>query len=96
MYHFCCCVDHFTGVELDALYSSIDAVAARLRRHTQSSKDNVSNRQRQISGKKDLAHDAHISQLKSSLEKISLVNSENSKKLKIVESELKNRESSRF
>jgi nuclear pore complex protein Nup88 len=93
MYHFCCCVDHFTGVELDALYSSIDAVAARLRRHTQSSKDNVSNRQRQISGKKDLAH---VSQLKSSLEKISLVNSENSKKLKIVESELKNRESSRF
>lgn len=81
---------------MDALHSSIDALAARLRRHTQSSKDNVSNRQRQISGKKNLAHDAHISQLKSLLEKISLVNNENSKKLNLVESALKSRESSRF
>ena len=81
---------------MDALYSSIDALAARLRRHTQSLKDNVSNRQIQTSGKKNLAHDAHVSQLQSSLEKISLVNSENSKKLKMVESALKSRESGRF
>lgn len=87
---------HFTGVELDALHSSIDALATRLRRHTQSPKGNVSNQQRQISGGKNLAHDAHISQLKSSLEKLSLVNSENSKRVKLVESALKGRESSRF
>ncbi|KAM4093785.1 hypothetical protein ACB094_06G145300 [Castanea mollissima] len=89
-------LEHFSGVELDALHSSIDALAARLRRHTQSPKGNLLNQQRQISGKKNLAHDVHISQLKSSLEKLSLVNSENSKRVKIVESALKSHESSRF
>ena len=81
---------------MDALHSSIDALAARLRRHTQSPKGNLSNQQRQMSGKKNLAHDVHISQLKSSLEKLSLVNSENSKRVNIVESALKSQESSRF
>lgn len=90
-------VDHYTGVELDALHTSINALAARLRRHSQSPKDNnISNRQRQISAKKDFGHDTHISQLKSSLEKLSLVNSENTKKAKLVEAALKSRESSRF
>ncbi|KAG6735029.1 hypothetical protein I3842_01G299900 [Carya illinoinensis] len=87
---------HYTGVELDALHTSIDALAARLRRYTQSPKDNISNRPRQISAKKDFGHDTHISQLKSSLEKLSLVNSENTQKAKLVEAALKNRESRRF
>ncbi|KAK7860605.1 nuclear pore complex protein nup88 [Quercus suber] len=47
-------LEHFSGVELDALHSSIDALAARLRRHTQSPKGNLSNQQRQLSGKKIL------------------------------------------
>ena len=82
--------DHFKEVELDALHSSVDALSARLRRHIQASKPN--NRQKQISGKKNYAEDAQISMLKSSLEKLSLVNSENTKKVKLVESALRNQE----
>ncbi|KAB1217743.1 Nuclear pore complex protein Nup88 [Morella rubra] len=87
-------IDHFVGVEVDVLHSSIDALSARLRRLTKSQTENVSNLRREISGKKNLAHDAHISQLKSSLEKLSLVNSENSMKAKLIESALKSRDSS--
>lgn len=79
---------------MDVLHSSIDALSARLRRLTKSQTENVSNLRREISGKKNLAHDAHISQLKSSLEKLSLVNSENSMKAKLIESALKSRDSS--
>lgn len=39
-----------------------------------------------------MVQDDGISELKSSLAKLSLVNSENSKKVKLVESALKNRE----
>ncbi|KAF2319079.1 hypothetical protein GH714_013137 [Hevea brasiliensis] len=87
-------LDHFTGVELDALRTSIDTLKSRLRRHTQSSKADVLNQQRQLSGK-NYVQDVQISQLKSSLAKLSLVNSENSKKVKLVESVLKGQESSR-
>ncbi|KAJ4839762.1 Nuclear pore complex protein nup88 [Turnera subulata] len=86
-------LDQFTGVELDALHSSIDALKARLRRYTQFSKGDALNQQRQISGK-NYAQEAQIAQLKSSIEKLSLVNTENSKKVKVVESTLKGRESS--
>lgn len=48
--------------------------------------------QKKISGKKVCAGDDQISILKSSLEKLSLVNTENSKKVKIVESTLSNKE----
>lgn len=92
LFHYC--ADHFTGVELDALRNSIDTLKARLRRHTQSSKANVLNQPRQLSGK-NYVQDIQMSQLKSSLAKLSLVNSENSKKVKLVESALKSRESSR-
>ncbi|XWS07643.1 hypothetical protein CRYUN_Cryun41cG0007100 [Craigia yunnanensis] len=87
-------LDQFTGVELDALQSSIDTLRARLRRNTQSSKANIANQQRKMPGRNHV-QDAQISQLKSSLEKLSLVNSESSKKVKLVESALKSRESSR-
>lgn len=88
------CADQFTGVELDSLNSSIESVRARLRRYTQSSKDNPVSRQRQIPGR-NILQDAQLSQLKSSLAKLSLINDENSKKVKVLESALKSQESSR-
>lgn len=88
-------LDHFSGVELGALRSSISALSARLKRHTQSPHGNASNQQKLISTRKNHAQDSQISQLKSSLEKLSLVSSENSKKVKLVESALKSWESSR-
>ncbi|KAL5082265.1 hypothetical protein RYX36_010686 [Vicia faba] len=71
-------LDHFKEVDLDALHSSVE-VGARLRRHMQASK--VS-QQKKISGKKFCAGDDQISILKSSLEKLSFVNTGNSKKVK--------------
>ncbi|KAK2634980.1 hypothetical protein Ddye_029772 [Dipteronia dyeriana] len=87
-------LDHFTGVESDALLSSIEALQARLRRYTPSEKGSVGSQQRQTL-RKNQVPDAQISQLKSAIEKLSLVNSENSKKVKLVESALKHQESSR-
>ncbi|OMO76032.1 hypothetical protein COLO4_25704 [Corchorus olitorius] len=86
-------LDQFTGVELDALQSSIDTLRARLRRSTQSSKDKLANQRRKMPGRNH-GQDAQISQLKSSLAKLSLVNSESSKKVKLLESALKSKESS--
>lgn len=85
--------DHFREVELDALHSSVDALSARLRRHIQTSKAS-SHQQQKISGKKVAAGEDQMDMLKSSLEKLSLINSENTKKVKLVESALKNKESS--
>ncbi|KAI5574801.1 hypothetical protein BDE02_10G169100 [Populus trichocarpa] len=87
-------LDQFTRVELDALRASIDTLRARLGRFTQSLKGDVPNQQRKIVGRNNVL-DAQISQLKSSITKLSLVNSENTKKVKLVESALKNQESSR-
>ncbi|CAJ1860717.1 unnamed protein product [Sphenostylis stenocarpa] len=84
-------LDRFKEVELDALHSSVDALSARLRRHLQASK---ANQQHKTPGKKIHAGDNRISMLKSSLEKLSLVNTENSKKVKLVESTLRNNERS--
>ncbi|KAF8009899.1 hypothetical protein BT93_J0775 [Corymbia citriodora subsp. variegata] len=72
-------LDHFAGVEMDALHSSIDSISARLRRYTQLTK------KEQTLRKKSLVQDNQISQLKSSLEKLSLVNNDNLKKVKLVE-----------
>ncbi|KAL5568557.1 hypothetical protein UlMin_025132 [Ulmus minor] len=88
-------LDQFGGVELDALHSSISALNARLRKHTQSAKGNASNQQRLISGRKSNVLDSQISTLKASLEQLSLVNSENTKKVKLVESALKGQENGR-
>ncbi|XP_027335594.1 nuclear pore complex protein NUP88 isoform X2 [Abrus precatorius] len=85
-------LDHFKDVELDALHSSVDALNARLRRHLQASK--ASHQQQKTSGKKTYGGDDQISMLKSSLEKLSLVNNENSKKVKLVESTLRSKERS--
>ena len=87
--------DQFRGVELDALRSSISALTARLRRHTQSLKGSSPDQQKLISGRKKYVQDMQIFHLKSSLEKLSLINSDNSEKVKLVESALKGRESGR-
>ncbi|KAG5533508.1 hypothetical protein RHGRI_027627 [Rhododendron griersonianum] len=88
-------LDRFTGVELDALHSSIEALNARLQRYAHSSQGNPSNQRRQMSSRrKNYVRDDHISLLKSSLAKLSLVNSENTKKVKLLESTLSHRQSS--
>ncbi|KAB5544358.1 hypothetical protein DKX38_012470 [Salix brachista] len=66
---------HFTGVELDSLRTSIDTLRARLRRLNQSSKGDVANQQ--TKKVRNYVLYAQISQLKSSLAKLSLLNSEN-------------------
>ncbi|XP_065012085.1 nuclear pore complex protein NUP88-like [Musa acuminata AAA Group] len=80
-------LDRFADVELDALHSAIQALNARLKRFYQSSspasatprsRKNVSNTQ--------------LSQIKSSLEMLSLLNKENSKKVKLIEHGLKSHE----
>ncbi|KAE8717746.1 Nuclear pore complex protein NUP88 [Hibiscus syriacus] len=86
-------LDQFAGVELDALKSSINTLKARLRRYTQSSKDSVANQRRKMPGRNNV-QDTQISQLRSSLEKLSLLNSESTKKVELVESALKMRDSS--
>ncbi|KAK4359261.1 hypothetical protein RND71_021490 [Anisodus tanguticus] len=86
-------IDGFRGVELDALRSSIKAVNARLKRYTHTPQSNRSNERRQLSvRRKSHAQENEMSLLKASLGKLSLVNSENAKKVKIVESTLKCRE----
>ncbi|XP_059666426.1 nuclear pore complex protein NUP88 [Cornus florida] len=87
-------LDRFSGVELDALRCSIEALNARLKRYTHSPQGNQSNQERQILGRrKTYVQDDRISQLKSSLERLSLVNSKNTEKVKLVESALRNCES---
>nr|GMC98879.1 nuclear pore complex protein NUP88 [Ipomoea batatas] len=86
-------LDKITGVQLDALRSSIEALNARMKRYTHSPNPNQLNEQRQISARrKSHVVDNQMSQLKASLEKLSLTNSENTKKVKLVESALKTRE----
>jgi hypothetical protein len=87
--------DKFTGVELDALRSTIQAVNARLKRHTRSPEDNlVDQRGQKIITRKSHVPEGEISQLKSSVAKLSLINSENTKKVKLVESSLRRQETS--
>ncbi|PHU02730.1 Nuclear pore complex protein NUP88 [Capsicum chinense] len=86
-------LDRYRGVELDALHSSIEAINARLKRYTHSPQANRSNEQRQLSmRRKSHVQENEMSLLKASLEKLSLVNIENAKKVKAVESALKCRE----
>ncbi|KAF5193111.1 Nuclear pore complex protein nup88, partial [Thalictrum thalictroides] len=88
-------LDRFTGLELDALRSSIETLSARLRKHSQSSKSNASNSPKQMPGRrKNHIPDPQISDLLSAVKKLSLVNSENTHKLKLVESALQSKENS--
>ncbi|KAL2541732.1 Nuclear pore complex protein [Abeliophyllum distichum] len=86
-------LDRFAVVEMDALHSSIEALNARLRRHVHSPQTNFSNQQKQKSRRMaSRVQEDEVSQLKSSLAKLSLLNSENTQKVKLVESALKNRD----
>ncbi|PIA32201.1 hypothetical protein AQUCO_04500060v1 [Aquilegia coerulea] len=88
-------LDRFTGLELDALRSSIETLSARLRKHSQSSKSNASSSPKQMPGRrKNHIPDPQISDLLSAVKKLSLVNSENTQKVKLVESALQSKESS--
>ncbi|KAG2262663.1 hypothetical protein Bca52824_069742 [Brassica carinata] len=89
-------LDQFAGVEVDALQSSIETLRARVKKSAQKSpKSSVfASTQRKQYSKKNYIQDTGMSQLQSTLAKLSLVNSDNSKKVKIVESALKSQESS--
>ncbi|XP_051121870.1 nuclear pore complex protein NUP88 isoform X2 [Andrographis paniculata] len=86
-------LDKFTGIELDALHSSIEALSARLKRHMHSpqAKSTV-HRARKPVRRGNTVEDDEVSKLKTTLEKLALVNSENSTKVKLVDSALKSRE----
>ncbi|KAK6145486.1 hypothetical protein DH2020_022306 [Rehmannia glutinosa] len=82
----------FTGLELDALNSTIEALRARLKRHTQLTQANSPNQRSQKPGRRGSKVQDDVFELKSSLAKLTLINTENSKKVKLVESALKSRE----
>ncbi|KAI4372937.1 hypothetical protein MLD38_011116 [Melastoma candidum] len=79
-------LDYFTGVELEALTSSIEAVSGRLRRYSQSPNNG------QMTGKASLVRDDQIAQLKSSLEQLCIVNKEIVHKAGLVEKAITTKE----
>ncbi|XP_008787622.1 nuclear pore complex protein NUP88 [Phoenix dactylifera] len=86
-------LERFADLELDALHSSIESLNARLKRYSQSSPVSSRNASRQtpVRGKSHVS-DAQTLQLKSSLQKLSSLNIDNAKKVKLIENELKNQE----
>ncbi|CAF1790231.1 hypothetical protein HID58_089768 [Brassica napus] len=90
-------LDQFAGVEVDALQSSIDTLRARVKKSAQKSpKSSVfaGTQRKQYSKRNYIQDTTGMSQLQSTLAKLSLMNSDNSKKVKIVESALRSQESS--
>uniref|UniRef100_A0A1J3DKG1 Nuclear pore complex protein NUP88 n=1 Tax=Noccaea caerulescens TaxID=107243 RepID=A0A1J3DKG1_NOCCA len=89
-------LDQFAGVEVDALQSSIETLRARVKKSAQKSPKGtvVAGTQKKQYSKKNYIQDTEMSHLQSTLAKLSLMNSDNSKKVKIVESALKSQESS--
>ncbi|KAJ0966402.1 hypothetical protein J5N97_027540 [Dioscorea zingiberensis] len=82
-------LDRFAELELDTLQSSIDALNARLKRYVQSSPVSLTSAPRRMVGRgRNYASDGQISQLKSSLEKLSNMNNEIGEKVKLIEHEL--------
>ncbi|XP_010924188.2 nuclear pore complex protein NUP88 isoform X2 [Elaeis guineensis] len=86
-------LERFADLELDALHSSIETLNARLKRYNQSSLVSswTAPKQTPVRGKSHVS-DARMLQLKSSLQKLSSLNIENAKKVKLIEKELKNQE----
>ncbi|CAH9090077.1 unnamed protein product [Cuscuta europaea] len=84
-------IEKMQGIELDVLRSSIETLNARLIRYKHSIEQNQVNEKRETSSWMKSRHvlDNQMSQLKASLEKLSLANSENTKKVKLVESALR-------
>ncbi|VVB13360.1 unnamed protein product [Arabis nemorensis] len=89
-------LDQCVGVEVEALQSSIETLKARVRKSAQKSPKGtvIAGSQRKQYSKKNYIQDTEMSQLQSTLAKLSIMNSDNSKKVKIVESALKSQESS--
>ncbi|KAJ0705261.1 putative nucleoporin NUP88/NUP82 [Helianthus annuus] len=88
-------LDKFRGVEIDALHTTIEAINGRIKRYSSSPQSKRPNQRRVIAGRRmSNAEDDEMAHLKSSIAKLSLVNSENTKKVKLVDSALRNRESS--
>lgn len=88
--------DRFADVELDALRSSITALSARMKRFAHpaigsAAGTGMSTWQTPKVGRSHVS-DSQMSLLKSSLEKLSLLNEENNVKLRLIEHELKNQE----
>ncbi|RLM74468.1 nuclear pore complex protein NUP88 [Panicum miliaceum] len=89
-------LDRFADVELDALRSSIAALSARMKRFTQQSVGGGTGTgvvpwQAPKTGQSHIS-ESQMSLLKSSLEKLSLLNEENNLKLRLIDNELKNKE----
>nr|CAB3488206.1 unnamed protein product [Digitaria exilis] len=89
-------LDRFADVELDALRSSIAALSARMKRFAQQSTAGAAGTgvipwQAPKVGRSHIS-ESQMSLLKSSLEKLSLLNEENNQKLRIIDHELKNKE----
>ncbi|GAB2216396.1 hypothetical protein Droror1_Dr00024169 [Drosera rotundifolia] len=85
-------LDRFKSAELDFLHSLIETLNTRVRRFSQSPKSSLSNLQRCLHSKNSNVQCAQLDLLKSAVQKLSLVNSENSKKVKLVESAIKKME----
>ncbi|XP_071706596.1 nuclear pore complex protein NUP88 [Rutidosis leptorrhynchoides] len=86
-------LDGFRGMELDALRTTIEAINGRIKRYSCSPQSKRVNPRRQIAGRrKNNGQDDEVAHLKIALEKLSIVNSENTKKVKLVDSALRNRE----
>ena len=88
--------DRFADVELDALRSSIAALSVRMKRFAQQSVGGVAGTgvvpwQAPKTGRSHIS-ESQMSLLKSSLEKLSLLNEENNLKLRLIDNELKNKE----
>ncbi|OEL18440.1 Nuclear pore complex protein NUP88 [Dichanthelium oligosanthes] len=89
-------LDRFADVELDALHSSIAALSARMKRFAQQSAGGAAGTgvipwQAPKAGRSHVS-ESQMSLLKSSLEKLSLLNEENNLKLRLIDHELKNKE----
>ncbi|KAL6651343.1 hypothetical protein ACP70R_010268 [Stipagrostis hirtigluma subsp. patula] len=89
-------LDRFADVELDALRSSIAALSARMKRFTHQSMGGAAGTGmtpwQAPKGGRGHVSESQMSLLKSSLERLSLLNEENSLKLRLIEHELKNQE----
>ncbi|XP_066345828.1 nuclear pore complex protein NUP88 isoform X2 [Miscanthus floridulus] len=89
-------LDRFADVELDALRSSIAALSARMKRFAQQSMGGAASTgvtpwQAPKAGRSHIS-ESQMSLLKSSLEKLSLLNEENNLKLRLIDHELKDQE----
>ncbi|ONK77958.1 uncharacterized protein A4U43_C02F12710 [Asparagus officinalis] len=83
-------LEGFADVELDALHSSIESLNARVRRCFQSSPVTTSNIKQQSPGRRrDQVSDSQMQKIRSSMELLSLINKENTKKIDLIEHGLK-------